>query len=117
MTNEMKIIGNNIRKMREKTGLSQKQIASFIGVDQSLVSKIETGERTISTDILDRLSALFCCPIEYLTKEDCTLNTYEFAFRTNEIEEDDLYSLAEINKIALNQMQMDKINGGLLFGK
>jgi transcriptional regulator with XRE-family HTH domain len=113
MSIEMKIVGNNIKKMRAKTGLTQKHIADFIGVDQSLISKIESGERAITTETLERLAALFCCPVEYLANEDYALNTYEFAFRTNDIDESDLYALAEINKIALNQMQMDKLIGGL----
>jgi transcriptional regulator with XRE-family HTH domain len=112
MTVNMKIIGTNIKKLRENTGLGQKHIAGYLGVDQSLISKFESGERVVSSDMLDKLAALFCCPVSViLSPDECKLSV-GFAFRTTGIEDKDLEALAVINRIALNQMQMDKIAGG-----
>jgi len=113
MSTEMKRIGSRIKELREKTNIGQKHIANFIGVDQSLISKIESGERTVSSDMLDKLSALLCCPVEYFTSENYVPTTYECAFRTNELDEEDISALATINRIVLNQMQMDKLSEGL----
>ena len=52
-------IGDNIRKLRDSAGYSQQSIAGFLKVDQSLISKIEKGERGISSDMLDKLASLF----------------------------------------------------------
>ena len=46
------IIGNNIKKLRDSMGFNQSTIACFLNVDQSLISKIEKGERSISVDML-----------------------------------------------------------------
>ena len=51
MMNE-KFIGENIKALRDKMGFSQTSIARFLNVDQSLISKVEKGERTLSADML-----------------------------------------------------------------
>ncbi len=112
MTMDMKILGTNIKKLRENAGLGQKHLAGYLGVDQSLISKFESGERAVSSDMLDKLAALFCCsPAAMMSPGGCEASI-GFAFRTAGIEEKDLEALTVINKIALNQMQMDKMAGG-----
>ncbi|MDR3602914.1 Transcriptional regulator, XRE family [Candidatus Desulfosporosinus infrequens] len=111
---DMKIIGANIKALRDNAGLGQKHIASYLGVDQSLISKFEAGERAISSDMLDKLAALFCCPVSVITLPDECKSSISFAFRTIGIDGEDLEALAVINRIALNQMQMDKIAGGTM---
>ena len=53
------IIGNNIKILRDNMGFSQSTIARFLNVDQSLISKVEKGERSLSTDMLEKLACLF----------------------------------------------------------
>lgn len=56
-------INGKIKEFRENSGYTQKNIADFLGVDQSMVSKIEKGERSLTSDMLDSLSALFGVPV------------------------------------------------------
>lgn len=111
---DMKTIGANIKALRDNAGLGQKHIAGYLGVDQSLISKFESGERAISSDMLDKLAALFCCQVSIITLPGECKSSVSFAFRTMEIDSEDLKALAVINRIALNQMQMDKIAGGTM---
>lgn len=105
-------IGSRIKSLREKANLTQKQIAEYLSVDQSLISKFEKGERSISTDILSRLATLLCCPIFDLVSDKKMTPVYNIAFRTSSIDSADLNALAVINKIALNQLKMDQLAGG-----
>lgn len=105
-------IGAKIKSLREKANLTQKQIAEYLAVDQSLISKFEKGERSISTDILSQLATLFCCPISILISDENMTPVYNIAFRTSSMETADLNALAIINKIALNQLKMDQLAGG-----
>lgn len=105
--------GMKIKRLREKANLTQKQIAEFLSIDQSLVSKFEKGERSISSDTLNRLAALFCCPISALVSDENIVPAYTIAFRTTTIDNADLNALTVINKIALNQFKMDQLAGGV----
>lgn len=112
MANTFPTIGTKIRQLREEANLTQKQIADYLSVDQSLISKFEKGERSISSDILNQLSVLFCCPLSALLSESPIRPTYNIAFRTSSIDNADLGALAVINRIALNQLKMDQLAGG-----
>jgi len=109
MAIDMKFIGTRLRELRNASKLSQSNIAKYLNVDQSLVAKYESGERTVSIDTLEKLSALFCCPLSAILSDTHCSDSFEFAFRTNSLNEQDLTALAKVNRIALNQMEMDKI--------
>ena len=109
---DMNTLGQRLKASREKMGLTQKHIAEYLKVDQSLVSKFESGERVISSDMLDALSALFCCPVSALISNGDCHKPIEFAFRTTALDTDDLAVLAKLNKIVLNQLQMEDLLKG-----
>lgn len=46
----------NIRQARRQAGISQMQLARMIGVDQSAVSRIERGERSVTVERLVAIS-------------------------------------------------------------
>ena len=50
-------IGEKIKEMRTLANLNQTVVAQYLQVDQSLISKIEKGEREASTDIIKKLAA------------------------------------------------------------
>ena len=104
-------IGLKIKKLREEAKLTQKQIADFLNVDQSLISKIEKGERSISSDMLDDLAVLFCCSPISIVSSEIQLEKVSVAFRSNLIETSDLKCLSVLNRIVLNQFEMDRLGG------
>ena len=97
-----KTVGENIRILREKTGFTQGSLAQFLGVDQSLVSKVEKGERSLSADMLERLSALFGVSVEQIEGGDAAGTGLSFAFRGSEFSPDEMEAVAAVNRIALN---------------
>lgn len=99
-------IGKHLKRLREEAGLNQSQIARFLEVDQSYISKFEKGERQFSIDMLEKLSDLFGCDISALVEEDMPEKTLCFAFRANAIADEDLSAIADINRIALNIGEM-----------
>lgn len=103
-------IGHRARELREHRNLSQKNIAGFLGVDQSYISKLETGERPMQADVLEKLAILYGCRTSDFTCEGLParpgMNT---AFRANELSEKDLETIFVINRIALNSFEMTKM--------
>ena len=49
-------LGSRIKKRRLNRGLSQKKLSKVIGVDQTLITKIERGERTPPPRLLEFLN-------------------------------------------------------------
>lgn len=52
-------LANNIKVIREKQGLLQKEVALHINVDKSTYSKIEKGMREVTVVELQKLTKLF----------------------------------------------------------
>ena len=107
-------IGLKIKELREESKLTQGQIADFLNVDQSLISKIEKGERSISSDMWDKLATLFCGSPAFRVSNDVQLERVNIAFRSNLIKTSDLECLSILNRIVLNQFEMDRLAGGII---
>ncbi|MBI4687355.1 MAG: DUF4065 domain-containing protein [Nitrospirae bacterium] len=52
-------IGHRIKLLREKTGMSQDALSQKMGISRPAVSQIESGERKISAEELQKLSRIF----------------------------------------------------------
>ena len=52
-------IGRAIADLREQQGWSQRQLAKWVGLDQSAVSRIEAGRRRVSAEELQRFADVF----------------------------------------------------------
>ena len=99
-------IGQKVKGLREKAGLSQAQIAQFLGVDQSMISKCEKGERQFQVDHLERLGSLFGLSLGDLMSERGAAVPLQIAFRADGMQVEDLQAIADIQKIALNLDEM-----------
>ena len=108
MANE---IGESIRLFRERTGFTQKNLAEFLAVDQSLISKFEKGERAVSSDTLEKIAALFGVSIECLEAGKTDTELLSYAFRANHLSAEDMEAVSAINRIALNSEYMGKLLG------
>jgi len=102
-------IGKKVKRFREKAGLNQTQIANFLDVDQSTVSKCEKGERQFSVDMLEKLGSLFGYTLSELESDENIQNSLQFAFRADGINDKDLAAIADVNQIALNLCQMQNL--------
>ena len=112
MNADVSNIGPKIKDLREKANLTQKQVADYLSVDQSLISKFEKGERSIHSDGLNQLAELFCCPVSAFLSSDPVTPAYTIAFRTTAMDSEDLRAIAVINRLALNQFRMDRLAEG-----
>lgn len=107
--NEIEKIGRRIKAFRENMGINQTQAAKYLEVDQSYISKCENGERQISVDKLEKLCDLFGCRLnEFLSAEQIAPSLH-LSFRADAIQENDLVTIAEIQRIALNIREMKEL--------
>lgn len=52
-------IGEQIRKLREDQGLPLRKVAAELDIDQSILSKIERGERKVSKEQIIQIARIF----------------------------------------------------------
>ena len=60
------VFQDNIRRLREKAGLTQLQLADKCGVSKQLIGFLETGRRQPTTRMLIRLAGAFNCTVDDL---------------------------------------------------
>ena len=63
-------VGQNIKKIREDKNLTQQQIAELIHMHRSNYSKIESGQREISIDAIDKIAKYFGMTIDQIVNFD-----------------------------------------------
>jgi transcriptional regulator with XRE-family HTH domain len=105
-------IGKNIKTLRDGMGFNQSNIAHFLNVDQSLISKVEKGERTLSSDMLENLACLFGISVDDIESDTLEASSLSFAFRASDLTAEDMEAISAINRIALNSEYMDELLKG-----
>ena len=59
-------IGEQIKKVRQEKGLSQKALGQLLGVSQQHIAQYETGKRQIPLDALKKLAIFYNTSIDYI---------------------------------------------------
>ena len=105
----MAAIYEKLRMMREEAGLRQGQIADYLGVTQTFISKVATGERNLTVDQLESIVNLYGYSLAAFADMEQDVHPIRFAFRAQDVSQDDLRSIADIGKIAINSRFMAKV--------
>lgn len=104
----MAAIYEKLKTMREKAGLRQEQIAEYLGVTQTFISKVENGERNLTVDQLESVVNLYGYSLASFADMEQNAHPIRFAFRAQDVGQDDLRIIADIGKIAINSRFMAK---------
>ena len=102
---------NRLKQLRKESKITQEQLAQYLEVDQSMITKLENGSRNLNVTLIDKICNLFGCSEKYLMGEDDVYIPLNFAFRAGEIRTADLDSIAAINKIVMNIRCMNEMMG------
>ena len=62
----IKGLSGKLKELRKMNNLSQKEVATKLGISPFIVSRYETGERTPGAENLLALSYLYKCSTDYL---------------------------------------------------
>ena len=88
-------VGMRLQDVRVMNKYTQQQIGEYLGVDQSLISKIEKDQRKINMTQFDKLCLLYNVTPEYLLGE-----TDEYTpVRCRSDEKVDLNAIAKMNQV------------------
>ena len=97
----VKEIGVRLKELRENSNYTQEQIASYLGINQGQLSKIENGNRSLNLSLLDKICSLYNCSHEYILMESDEYSIPKVAFRNSE-NFVDLNVVAKMNQIIEN---------------
>ena len=85
-------IGQNIRTLRQKRGLTQEALAEQLGVSFQAVSKWETGANTPDISLLPQIAGVFSVSIDSLFSDMLTEHTIHY----EQIEDDDIIRVIQM---------------------
>ena len=89
----MKLFGEKIRDLREDQNLPLRKVAAYLDIDTSILSKIERGERTISLEMVSKVSDFFGLDEKQLTTEYLGEEVARKIYESNNI--DQIFKVAE----------------------
>ena len=108
MNHSLEVIGRKLKNLREKSELTEVQLAEFLKVDHEVVSKVENGQASLDASLLEKLADLFCVEISTLIDADVNLELNIISFKNFSTK--DLEAIANLNKIYKNIKFMTSIN-------
>mgnify|MGYP003613671288 CR=1 FL=1 len=103
------IVRENFKRFRKKINITQEQMAEYLELEQSSISKFENGERTITLSNLEKACSLFGVNISDMFKKSDIFKVLSPSFRKTGLSLTSLEDISFINKIALNILEMDAI--------
>lgn len=107
-------IAKRLRAVRESSGFTQEQVASYLGVKRESISYIETGTRPVSTVMLRKLADLYGYRMSYFLDEGAQDGGPQVAvaFRVADLSVEDLSAIAEVRRVASNLDNLYRLLGG-----
>ena len=79
------VFGGNIRRLRVKEGITQVQLADMLGVQQSMISNLEAGERRPSIELAFAISRVFDVPLDELNNPSSLIVARRLGVTTSEL--------------------------------
>jgi len=106
-----KVIGKNLKKLRDFNRFSQEQVSDFLGINRSTYANYESGEREAPIEILENLSNLYGCELHVIFEE----NELDFqdmllcTFRVDKINKEDLIEIANFKDIVNSYIKIQRL--------
>ena len=61
-------IGNRIKELRQKRGVSTYQLAEMTGLKQPNIARIESGRYSTGIDVLSKIASALGCDLDFVEK-------------------------------------------------
>lgn len=101
-------IGKILKQFRERMGLTQAVVADFLGIKREVLSYYENDTREAPIEILEKLAHLYGIELTDFFEENENLMqaNIAFAFRAENLSEEDLTQIASFRKIIKNHFKL-----------
>lgn len=104
-----------IKGLREKYGYTQDKVANYLGIKREMISFYENEGREIPLDVLEKLSDLFGVELDvfFVDNVDDAIAEVVFAFRKDDMDNDDMDNMAAFGKIVKNYLKINNLYGSI----
>lgn len=108
---ESTMLNRNLKLLRSSMGMTQDEVASFLGIGRSAYSNYEDGRREPPLDVLEKFADLVGCDLATLYEEDEELVKSQLicSFRTEGLTNNDLEEIASFKKLVLSYLKMERL--------
>lgn len=105
------MLNRNLKLLRQANGLTQEQLASFLGVGRSAYSNYEDGSRVPSVDFLEKFAGIVGCDLSMLFEEDekAVKSQLICAFRTEGLSKGDMEEISSFKRLVLSYLKMERL--------
>lgn len=100
-------LGKRLEGLRTKLAYTQGDISSLLGIDQSLLSEYESGERKVNLSILEKLEDIYCCDL--IHTPSVISPAIQMVFHVNNVTTSNLKAIQAVNRIVLNAIFMSNL--------
>ena len=106
-----KIIGRNLKLLREANRYTQSQLSEYLGVTRSAYSNYESGEREAPIAVLERAADLLGVDLDMLFESDEKKvgNMLACALRMDDLCAADLKQIADFKRIVKSYLKMNNL--------
>jgi len=110
--NPQMTVGRNLQALRQRHGLPQERLAEYLGVARPMISYYENAERPIPLEHLEKLADFYGIDTYDLLEEtpENQQTMVAFAFRADELQPEDMESIAAFRKVVKNYLKMKKVS-------
>ena len=81
----MSVLGNRIKKEREKLGLSRDKLAEKLGVSYSAIAMYEQGNREPNNELILEMCKIFDCTADYLIGNSQYKNEFDYISKNSDL--------------------------------
>lgn len=105
------MISRNLKMLREANGMTQEQMAMYLGVTRSAYSNYESGERTPALELLEKVADLTGCDLATIYEEDegRVKSQLVCAFRTDDLSKTDMEEVASFKRLVMSYLKMERL--------
>jgi transcriptional regulator with XRE-family HTH domain len=104
-------VGKRLKEVRERLGLTQKQVSGYLGINQVQLSYYETSKREIGLGDLEKLSRLYGYTVDHFVNGDAdgSADMISVAFKAGEVNDADMKLILWAKQFLDNVYEMNEI--------
>lgn len=101
-------MGEEIKNLRKKRDITQKELGNFLGYSEAQISYIESGKRKASPEDLHKIANFFNVSYDYFLPKQGNFVNFRYDVKNGETEKINNDLISDFKKFAIKKINGDK---------